>query len=207
MKSIKMKGKSVDEAMEAAIAVLGAKKEGVKVKVLNEGKPAIMGIIGGEEAEVEVTVNEEPKEEARQILQNILDKMGFMAMVEIGPNEGENIGLAVKGEDMGRIIGKEGAMLKSLETITNAMIWKITGQKIWVSIDAGGYKEKRVKVLEKLAEEIAEEVNMSGQEKAMPFMTAADRRVIHMYIKNNTKLASYSTGEGKDRRMVIAPVK
>jgi spoIIIJ-associated protein len=205
MKSTKMKGKTVEEATVAACEVLGVKREEVEVKVINEGKPAMMGIIGGEEAEVEVLVKEAPKEEAREVLQNILDKMALLAVAEIESSDEESVSLAVKGEDMGRIIGKEGAMLKALEIVTGAMVGRISGKRIRVRIDAGGYREKRVKVLEKLAKEVADEVEMSREEKVLPYMEASDRRAIHMYLVNNPKITSYSKGEGKDRRLVIAP--
>ncbi|MBN3033109.1 MAG: KH domain-containing protein [Candidatus Saganbacteria bacterium] len=205
MKSVKMKGKNVDEATEAALAVLGISKDQAVVRTINEGKPGVMGLLGGEEAEVEVIVKEGGGEEARQTLQNILDKMGLLAVAEItGEAEGE-AKLAVKGEDMGRIIGKEGAMLKSLELVVGSIVRKIVGAPVRVRIDAGGYMEKREKVLQKLAAEVAEEVEKSGRERVLPYMEASDRRVIHLFIQDKTNLKSYSVGEGKERRMVIAP--
>ncbi|MFA5113251.1 MAG: RNA-binding cell elongation regulator Jag/EloR [Candidatus Margulisiibacteriota bacterium] len=205
MKTIKMKGKTANEAIEAAAAVLGCEKDKLKIKVINEGKPAMMGIIGGEEAEIEATLLAGGGEEAREILQNILDKMGMLAVAEIVSSSAEEVSMAVKGEDMGRIIGKEGAMLKALETVVGAMTGKAVGERIRVRIDAGGYREKRVKVLERLAADIAEEVASTGQEKVLPYMEPADRRAIHLYLASNERVTSYSKGEGKDRRMVIAP--
>jgi spoIIIJ-associated protein len=205
MKSIKMKGKNVGEATEAALAVLGISKERASVRVLNEGKAGMMGILGGEEAEVEVTAKEGGGEEAKQALQGILDKMGFLAIAEIASEDTEAVKLAVKGEDMGRIIGKEGAMLKSLEIVVGSMVRKLTGVPLRVRIDAGGYVEKREKVLQKLAAEVAEEVVQTGKEKVLPYMEAADRRIMHLYIQDNPSVKSYSVGEGKERRMVIAP--
>jgi spoIIIJ-associated protein len=207
MKSIKMKGKSVNEATEAACAVLGVGREAVSVRVLNEGKPAVLGILGGEEAEVEAVVKAAASEEARQALQDILDKMGFLAVAEVNDDEGDSVLLSVKGEDMGRIIGKEGAMLKALETVVGAMAWKLIGSRVRVNIDAGGYRDKRIKALERLAAEVVEEVEMSGEEKVLPYMEAADRRAIHMFLKDNPKVTSFSRGEGRDRRIVIAPRK
>jgi spoIIIJ-associated protein len=205
MKSIKMKGKNVEEAVAAAAAVLGVSKESVKVNVISEGKPAVMGIIGGEEAEVEAVVQGSAAEEATQALQNILDKMGLLAIAELeGEGEAE-VRLAVKGEDMGRIIGKEGAMLKSLEVVVGAMLRKSTGVMTRVHIDAGGYMDKREKSLQRLAAEVADEVEQTGAEKVLPYMEASDRRMIHLYLQENPKVKSYSVGEGKDRRMVIAP--
>ena len=205
MKSIKMKGKTVEEATSAAYEVLGVEPGKGKINIINHGKPAMMGIIGGEEAEVELSIVEGLGNEARDTLQKVLDMMGMLAVAEIA-SEGEGeASLTIKGEDMGRIIGKDGAMLKALETIIGAMMAKSIGERMRVHIDAGGYREKRVKSLERLAAEIADEVESTGQEKILPYMEAADRRAMHLFLANNTKIKSYSKGEGNDRRLVIAP--
>lgn len=200
-----MKGKTIEEATKAAREVLGISEGEAKVRVINEGKPGLMGVLGGEEAEVEVTKKLGSDEEAKDILQNILDKMEMLAIAELSGRDGETILINIKGEDMGRIIGKEGAMLKALEVVVGGVLWKQTGERIRVRIDAGGYQDKRVKVLERLAAEVAREVEETGREKPMPFMSASDRRAIHMHLKDNPKVTTYSVGEGKDRKLVIAP--
>lgn len=204
MKVTKMKGKSVDEATKSAVEVLGGKVEDAKVRVISEGKPGMLGMIGGEQAEVEVTLKEGRAEDGRQLLQEVLDKMSFMTMVEASL-DGERVNLKVKGEDMGRIIGKEGATLKCLETLVGTMLGRLYGERVRVSIDADGYKEKRSKALERLAKDAAQEVVESGKEKVLPPMSAADRRIIHMALQDEAGLTTYSKGEGKDRRLVIAP--
>jgi len=203
MKSVRMKGKNVEEATKAALAVLGVVQ--ARISVINEGKPAMLGVIGGEEAEVEAAIAGSQEEEASQVLQNILDKMGFLAMIEKAEMQEDTVNLSVKGEDMGRIIGKEGAMLKALETIVGTILWKITGIRSRISIDAGGYKEKREKALQRLAEDVAQEVIESGEGKTLPRMTASDRRLIHIALKGNEKVTTYSKGEGDERRLVVAP--
>src|SRR3989339_219302 len=205
MKSIIMKGKNVDDAKKNALEVLGVGEETVEVRVINEGKSGMMGLIGGEEAEVEVTVKGSMEEEAKQVLQNILDKMGFMTIVTTEKGEDDQVALNIKGDDMGRIIGKEGNCLKSLEILVRTILWKMMNQKVNISIDAGGYKEKRVKSLERLAQDVVEEVLSTGKEKVLPQMHAGDRRIIHMFLKDNASVTSYSKGEGDDRRLVIAP--
>ena len=205
MKTVKMKGKNVEDATEAALAVLGVTKDKVKVNVISEGKPGILGVIGGEEAEVEVSHIESVSEEAIQILQNILDKMGFLAVAEHAGDEPGAVNLAVKGEDMGRIIGKEGAMLKSLDIITGSILWKLTGERVRVNVDAGGYREKRIGTLQRLSKDIAAEVLETGEEKVLPWMSASDRRIIHIFLQENDKVTTFSRGEGGDRRLVVAP--
>jgi spoIIIJ-associated protein len=207
MKTVTMKGKNVEEATKAAAAVLGVAEEKLTIKVIKEGKSGMMGLIGGEEAEVEATLAGSFAEEANQVLQNLLDKMGLMAISNVAKADEEGVSLDVKGEDMGRIIGKEGAMLKSLEIVVGTMTQKLTNTKSRVRIDAGGYKDKREKVLEKLAKEVAEEVASTGVEKELPPMEAADRRIIHISLKDDAQTETYSKGEGRDRRLVVAPKK
>lgn len=207
MRSVKMKGKNVEEATKAALAVLGVEKDKVEIRVINEGRAGMMGLIGGEEAEVEAIQKEGGAEEAREILQTILDKMGFMAIAEIASEKGENIVIAIKGEDMGRIIGKSGSMLKSLETLLNAMVWKFMGTRFHISIDAGGYKDKREQALQRLAADVADEVAKTGENKAMPKLEASDRRIIHLFLQEDGRVETFSEGEGKDRKLIVAPKK
>lgn len=204
MKRMRMKGKTVDEAVNTALEVLGGKKEDAKVVVISEGKAGVLGMIGGEEAEVEVLVRGALEEDAKQVLQEILDKMMFLAMVDGRKSEG-GIELEIKGEDMGRIIGKEGATLRAMEILVNSIFGRIYEERPRISIDAAGYKEKRKKALERLAKDAADEVAKTGQEKVLPLMSAGDRRIIHMCLKESTGVTTFSKGEGRDRRLVIAP--
>ncbi|MFH1684530.1 MAG: RNA-binding cell elongation regulator Jag/EloR [Candidatus Margulisiibacteriota bacterium] len=204
MKKIRMKGRSVDDAVKTALEVLGGEKDKARISIISEGKAGMLGVIGCEEAEVEVVLLGEPGEDAKQILQDILDKMVFMTVVELGKS-GDAIELLIKGEDMGRIIGKEGTTLKSLEIILGSILGRMYGERKRVSIDADGYKKKREEALERLAKEVIDEVAQSGKERVLPPMSAADRRIIHLFIQENPKVTSFSKGEGRERRLVIAP--
>jgi len=204
MKKLRMKGKSVDDAVKMALEVLGAKKEDAVVSVISEGKTGMLGMIGGEEAEVEVTVRGSLEEDAKQLLQDLLDRMMFVAVVD-SRLEDDRVVLDIKGDDMGRIIGKEGATLKAMETLINAMLGRMLGERVRVNIDAAGYRDKRRKALERLAKDAADEVSKSGGEKVLPPMNAADRRIIHLCLKDIPGVTTFSKGEGRERRLVIAP--
>ncbi|MDI6731450.1 MAG: Jag N-terminal domain-containing protein, partial [Candidatus Margulisbacteria bacterium] len=150
MKKITMKGKTVDEAVEAALGVLGGTKENAKIVVINEGKKGMLGVLGGEEAEVEVTVKTNTLDDGKEILQEILDKMGLMTAVDATSGEEGQIELNIKGEDLGRVIGKDGAALKSLEIIVSAILGRLYGQGVRVGVDAGEYKSRRIGALKRL---------------------------------------------------------
>ena len=204
MKRISMKGKSVEEAVNSALQVLGGSREKAKVTVLSEGKPGVLGVIGGEEAEVEVLLREGLAEDARQVLQEVLDKMSFLAVAEAQEVE-EGVELNIKGEDMGRIIGKEGSTLKSLEILLGSVLGRLYGERVRVSVDAGEYKMKRKRALERLAREAADEVLKTGDEKVLPYLSAGHRRIIHLFLQDNPQITTFSKGEGRERRLIISP--
>jgi len=205
MKKLRMKGKDAEGALDAAAKVLGKNRDQLEYKVISEGKPGMLGVFGGEEAEIEAWEKKSPASEAQDSLQEILNLMGLMAISEIKKDEGDEVGLNIKGEELGQAIGKDGATLQSLQTILSSMICNAFGRKIRVNLDAGGYREKQEQALIRLAGEAAKDVEETGQEKELPPMSAADRRVIHMSLAENAKVQTFSEGEGPDRRLIIAP--
>jgi spoIIIJ-associated protein len=204
--SVKMKGKSVEDAIDMALQVLGKTREEVDVKVISEAEGGVLGVFGGKDAEVEVSPKLPVGEESKSVVQEILDKMGFLTLVALKGEEGDNVQLDINGDDMGRIIGRAGATIDALQFLSSLILSKKHSKRVRVIVDAEGYREKRQKMLTRDAEVIAKDVELSGQEKALPPMSAADRRVVHMFIQETfPNLTSYSRGEGSDRQVMLAP--
>ncbi len=206
MSKVTMKGKNVEDAVAAALEVLGATRDDVDVRVINEGKSGVLGMFGGQEAEVEVSRKEETKERARKVLQEILDKAGFVSIVSALDEDADRVYLEIKGDDMGRIIGKEGAALEALQTIVSAILSKSAQKRKYVSIDAAGYKKKKEEKIRRAAEEAIAEALDRKKEVLLPPMSAADRRVVHIVAKEDGRVTTLSRGEGSSRRVAIAPL-
>src|SRR3989339_437841 len=207
MKKIKIKGKSVEEAKGHGLKILGLKEEDVDLAIITEGKPGVLGMFGGEECEVEIRQKISAAADAKEILQEILNRLALVAVAEIVSEEENSVALDVKGEDLGKIIGKDGAMLSSLQLIVSSIISRDFSRKIYVNIDAGGYRSNHEQALCRLAKEAAKDVASSGIEKALPPMSAADRRIIHMALKEEEGVTTYSEGEREGRRLIITPNK
>lgn len=205
MKKIRMKGKSIDEAVAGGLKVIGIDKDRADIKIVSEGKAGVLGMFGGEEAEVEIREKLGKEEDAVEVLQEILNRMGLMAVSEAAGREGEDILLNIKGEELGRVIGKDGATLKSIQVLVSSIVSRDFGEKVRAFVDAGGYREKHDASLIRLAKEAANDVEQTGQEKRLPPMSAADRRVVHVALKDSDKVTTYSEGEGAERRLIIAP--
>jgi spoIIIJ-associated protein len=205
MKKLAMKGKTVEEALENGVKILGLTRDQVEYRVISEGKQGIMGMFGGEEAEIEIREKVSPAVLGNEVLQDILNYMGLMAISEIKEENSDNVVLNVKGEDLGQIIGKDGATLNALQMIVSTIVSRDFAERKRIYVDAGGYREKRVEALSRMAKEIADEVVSTGREKVLPPMNAADRRIIHMSLSESDKVKTESRGEGAERRLVVSP--
>ncbi len=125
--------------------------------------------------------------------------------VEISHVEEDRIEVEVFGGDPGKIIGRSGRTLHALEYVTNAVMNREEGQNVRVNIDVGGYKRRRDERLQDQARRVSSEVQKTGQPVELEPMSAAERRVIHLALADDPYVKSESTGEGRDRRVVIIP--
>ena len=164
-----------------------------------------MGIIGTKETEIEAWKKISLEEEAKEMMQEILNQMHLMAIAEARTGEQGEILIDVKGEDLGQIIGKDGATLNAMQILISTALSRKQGRRVKTYIDAGGYKQKQAKAIERLAMKAAEDVEKTKKEKILPPMSAAERRIVHMALKDNTSITTHSEGQGKDRRLIISP--
>lgn len=124
--------------------------------------------------------------------------------VEIDAEGGVNVD--VHGGDPGRLIGKGGRTLAALEFLTNAVVNKAEGDApVRVSIDVGGYKRRRDERLRQTAQRAAARVRKSGLPVELDPMSAAERRIVHVELADDPGVVSESTGDGRDRRVVVYP--
>lgn len=106
-----------------------------------------------------------------------------------------------------RLIGHRGETLRAIEYLLNQMVKAHDGDSPRVMVDVAGYKEARRHSLEELARETAERVIASGEEEELKPMNPADRRVVHMALREISGVESESRGDGFDRRIVVVPAK
>ncbi|HEX3082675.1 MAG TPA: R3H domain-containing nucleic acid-binding protein [Candidatus Saccharimonadia bacterium] len=104
-----------------------------------------------------------------------------------------------------RLIGHHGDTLRSLEYLLNQIVKAHDGLAPRVSVDIAGYKEAQRQSLEEMAREVAERVKDSGSEEELKPMNPADRRIVHMALRDIDGVESESRGDGRDRRIVVKP--
>lgn len=140
-------------------------------------------------------------------LKEILNGMQCEADLEVKEaDEEENILINITSkEDIGLIIGKEGATLQALEMIIRAIAGKQFSRSTRIILDADNYLIKREENLKSNALDVVGKVETMGVATELGQMTPRERRLIHIFLQGNKRIHTYSRGEGKDRRLVIAP--
>jgi spoIIIJ-associated protein len=127
-------------------------------------------------------------------------------VVDVSLDYDGNVMVDIGGGDAGRLIGKAGRTLAALEAVMHAVVNRNEAEPpVRVNIDVGGYKRRRDERLRQLARRTAERVQRSGMPVELEPMSAAERRVVHMELAEDSSVESESAGEGRDRRVVVYP--
>lgn len=232
-KSIISEGKTTTEAVENGLKQLKVSKDKVEIKVLeNENKKSFFSILTPRVVKVELTLKENIKEDRQEkleerpkreydhnledinkakdrvevFLKNWLDKIDNSLSYSI-KIEDYTILINITGKAAGLLIGYRGETLNAMQVILSSIANRNFNNKIRLILDIENYREKRAKILEELAEKVSKTVLKSGKSVTLEPMSAYERKIIHSKLQENTKVETYSIGEGDNRRIVISKIK
>lgn len=142
---------------------------------------------------------------AREFLQEATQRMGLetdVVCVEALPGE---VTLEIRGEGLGLLIGRHGTTLDALQLLAAVVGNADAPEGVRVVVDAENYRERRRELLRKMAISQAEKAKETQQEVVIPDLKAFERRIIHLTLKDDPEVETYSEGEGEDRCIVISP--
>ena len=137
-------------------------------------------------------------------IKNFLESLGIDAKADISEDE-ETITVVLETEDTGILIGYHGETLEALQLILSLVLAKKTGAFKRVSLEVGDYKKNRSEWLERLAFDAKERAVAENKEVYLSDLKSWERRVIHLLLQDDKEVSSESTGEGKERVLVIKP--
>lgn len=226
MNSIISEGKTTNEAIEKGLKELNVSKDMVDVKVLEEEKRSFYSILSPRVVKVELTIKENlPKKEekikevksekkykldineiekAKEKINKFLEKF-LNENIEFNIQIKEfDIYVDINGENVNSLIGYRGETINALQVLLTAIANRESSGKIRVFLDIAGYRNKRIKTLEELADKISRTVIRTRKEVTLEPMTAYERKIIHTRLQNNDKVKTYSKGEEPYRKIVIA---
>lgn len=203
MEEIKKSGKTIDEAVAAALAELGAEKDEVSITVLEEGSRGFLGMFGGKDATVLVKKNFDPVRTVENFLREVFVSMGLIIEIKVQMEE-KHLNVELIGEDMGILIGKRGQTLDALQYLVNLVVNKNSPSYISVMLDTENYRQRRKETLETLAFHLAKKVKHTRKNVVLEPMNPYERRIIHSTLQNDRYVTTFSEGEEPFRNVVIA---
>ncbi len=151
----------------------------------------------------------------RELLLGMLERMSLRANVEIvqqsdaeaDEDDERSLVLNVVGDDLGVLIGRQNETLSALEFITRLMTNQQTHTRTGFVVDVNGHRAKRAESLRKLALRMADQTVQTGRTVAMEPMPPAERRIVHLALRDHPAVTTQSVGEGDRRKVTIVPKK
>ena len=198
---IETEGDTVEEAIEHALTELEATREQVTIDIVNEPTKGILNF-GAKPAKIRATLKQDVSSAPETILKEVLSRMRIDAEVESSYIDGSTH-LNIVTDSPALLIGKHGQTLDAIERLLNCIVNKASLVKRRVFVNTEGYRERREERLMEMAHQVAEKVRYTDRDIVLAPMSARDRRIIHVALKEDEIVSTYSQGEGEMRRIVV----
>ena len=215
MKSAEGRGRTLDEAVDAALIELKESRRNVDIKVISEGSEETVvevtvievTVIDHEAATAESVAPANGKAEvARGLVEGLLKLMGVRAQVTVRTGT-DPITLDISGRELGALIGWRGETLRALQSVTNVMVGRHLAEGERIIVDVERYRQRREHTVREIAMRAARQVKMTGDAITLDAMQPFERRAIHLALEGDPDVTSGSIGEEPERRVVVGPRK
>ena len=146
---------------------------------------------------------------AKEFLTGLLASMNITAEVSVKELDEETVEISVNATpptELGVLVGPRGTTLQALQEVTRTVVQaKSPGRTDRILVDVAQYRERRVAALGRFAQQVAQEVSETGEERALEPMSAADRKAVHDALGDNSQVVTRSEGDDPRRFVVVAP--
>ena len=142
---------------------------------------------------------------AANVAAELCEAAGHPADVTVVSAQLPWVSIELAGGDSAEVWGRSGHVLDSLQLLVNLIASRRIGGELRVTLDAGGYRERRADALRAKAMEYAALVRESGEEAEFEPMPANERRIIHTALVDDPDVTTYSEGNEPQRHIVITP--
>ncbi len=156
-------------------------------------------------------VNEETLQIAANVVRDLMEKMRVKATIQSKIGEAADeadsrvIMIDILGDDLSFLIGRHSEVLHSLQYITSLIVGREVGHWVPLIIDVQGYRERRERQLRQMANRMADQVIKTGRRISLEPMSATERRIIHLALRDKSEIMTESIGEEPNRKVVIYP--
>jgi spoIIIJ-associated protein len=216
-------GETVGEAKWSALRELeklapGIDKAAVRFQIVSEGERGLLGV-GYAPARVVATVAEdaapveeprdesEPAAQARELVDRVVRGLGVDCRIAVAEDD-ETIVVNCSGRELGMLIGRHGQTIDAMQYLANAIKHRaFPDEERDIVVDAAGYRERRRATLEQIAVRSAERAVSADAPVELEPMTAIERKVVHIRLKEFPGVETSSEGTEPNRFIVVSPVR
>lgn len=200
MKIEEFEGKEESEVLQKALESLNATEE----QVLYYFTKSKAGLLKKEVVTIHITTLEECINFIKDYLGKLTKDMGLEVTFESMIRD-KQITIKMYSDNNNILIGKNGQTLQALTTVVKQVVYNNINNYPYLMLDVENYKEKKVKYLERLAKNLAREVERTKNPVELENMNSYERRIVHNILTDNTKVYTESVGEEPNRHVVIKP--
>lgn len=210
-------GETVGEAKWHALRELerllpGLDKGRVRFEVISEGARGLLGVgyaparviaTASADAEIARTGESDIAGLVRELLERTTRALGLACRVEMAEHD-ELVTASCSGPDLGLLIGKHGQTIDAIQYLANAIVFRtFENDAKQVIVDAGGYRGRRQATLEAVALHAAERARALGEPVALEPMSAPERKIVHVRLKEEPGVETESAGDEPNRYVVV----
>jgi len=224
---------SVEEAVARGVEQLGISPDMVDVDILDEGAKGFLGFgsrqvrvrltlkaaeaaPAGEPAPQAAapkpapvtTADDHLLDFAAQTARDLLSRMEINANVTARHGDVDADGeipllVDIRGDDLSVLIGRRAETLNALQYILALIVSKEADKWVQVTVDVEGYRARRERQLRQLARRMAEQAVRTGKRQVLEPMSSAERRIVHLELRDHPDVTSESVGEEPNRKVTI----
>lgn len=136
---------------------------------------------------------------------SLIEAMGIDATVDVY-DSGDAIAVDVTTEETGLFIGQKGETIDAVQYLLNVVTYKKRPFSKRIIVDSEGYRQRRIEAIQGMAHRTARRALREKRPLSLPPMSPAERRVIHLFLKENPDVTTSSEGEEENRRVVVNPI-
>jgi len=145
-------------------------------------------------------------QESREYMQAIVEGLDLEDTRLDVYDAGEFVAVDVATEEAGLFIGQKGETIDALQYLLNVAVYRDRPFSKRIILDSEGYRQRRIEALQGMAHRSARRAVRERRTVELPPMNPAERRVVHIFLKDNPRVTTASEGTGDNRRVCISPV-
>lgn len=151
-----------------------------------------------------ISLTDTERKDVEQLIEKLFSLLEIEGTFSLEEQD-DVLGVMMETKDTGIVIGYHGEVLESLQLILSLAIAKKIGRFVRVSIEVDGYKKNRTEYLHNLAMQTKERALSENKEQVLSSLKSWERRIIHLYLQEDDQVTSESSGEGRERVLIVRP--